>query len=377
MSLLVLQPSPFCNLDCDYCYLPDRSATHRMALPTLRRIIEHVTESNIVDREFTIVWHAGEPLAVPISWYAAAFDAIAEVVPDGIQVRHSFQSNGTLLTPAWCEFIRERHISIGLSIDGPARLHDLHRQTRAGRGTHAAAMRGAALLAEYDIPFHTISVVTAAALDAADEIYDFFRDHGIWNLAFNIEETEGIHETSTLEATDTDTRIRRFYRRLFERQRADAGRMRIREFDAALHRIRAGALADPPNEQTRPLGIISVDWQGNFSTYSPELLGVSSATYGDFTFGSLVDGSLLDAARTPKFQRMLADIQAGVAQCRAECAYFGLCGGGAPANKYFENGTFASRETMYCRYAIQLPIDIVLEDLESASVTPPASPGGF
>ncbi len=29
-----------------------------MALPTLRRIIEHVTESNVIDREFTIVWQA-------------------------------------------------------------------------------------------------------------------------------------------------------------------------------------------------------------------------------------------------------------------------------------------------------------------------------
>ena len=25
ISLLVLQPSPFCNINCDYCYLPNRS----------------------------------------------------------------------------------------------------------------------------------------------------------------------------------------------------------------------------------------------------------------------------------------------------------------------------------------------------------------
>lgn len=56
----------------------------------------------------------------------------------------------------------------------------------------------------------------------------------------------------------------------------------------------------------------------------------------------------------------------GVEKCRAECAYFGACAGGAPANKYFENGSFATTETRYCRYAIQVPTQLVLQDLEEA-----------
>jgi uncharacterized protein len=32
LELLVIQPTPFCNLNCSYCYLPDRQNTRKMSL---------------------------------------------------------------------------------------------------------------------------------------------------------------------------------------------------------------------------------------------------------------------------------------------------------------------------------------------------------
>jgi uncharacterized protein len=57
-------------------------------------------------------------------------------------------------------------------------------------------------------------------------------------------------------------------------------------------------------------------------------------------------------------------VAAGVEACERRCAYFGFCGGGAPANKWFENGDLASTETLYCRSMVQRPFDVVLECLE-------------
>jgi uncharacterized protein len=369
LSLLILQPSPFCNINCDYCYLPDRAATHRMTFETLERIVDEVFSTDLIREDLTLVWHAGEPLAVPVGWYGQAVDLIARRAPAGTSIRHCFQSNGTLLNDRWCDFIIDHGVCMGLSIDGPDFLHDTHRKTRKGQGTHTAAMRGAALLQRREIPFHVICVVTADALDHADEIFDFFVRNGIYNFGFNIEEQEGTLEHSTLDAPTTDERIREFYQRIFERQRAEDGRVRVREFDMALQRIMGHdpqAVESFPyfNEQVRPFGILSFDWQGNFSTFSPELLGLPSEAYGDFSFGSIHGAHFLDAVETPKFRAVIADVRAGVEACRAECPYFGVCGGGAPANKYFENGTFASTETMYCRYSIQAPMRIVMADLE-------------
>ncbi len=369
LRLAVLQPSPFCNLDCDYCYLPGRSETHRMSEETLRRVVSGIFATDLVRDSLTFVWHAGEPMAVPIAWYEKALRVIADEAPSSVKILHSLQSNGTLLNEAWCRFIKENGICVGLSIDGPEDIHDAHRKTRRGRGSHAAAMKGAELLRSHGIDFHVIAVVTRDSLDRADEIYDFFVSRGIVRFGFNVEEQEGIHEQSSLDAT-MDRKIEAFFRSMFARQKADGGAVRIREFDFALHRILHPPTGQPwefvyQNEQVRPFGILSVDWQGNFATFSPEMLGLPTREYGRFQFGSFIGAGLDSALSDEKFLRVLADTGAGVERCRKECSFFKLCGGGAPANKYFENGAFDSTETAYCRHVIQLPITIVLEDMEA------------
>lgn len=368
LRLVVLQPSPFCNINCDYCYLPDRALTHRMSRETLLRSVGEVFSSDLIGDEVTFVWHAGEPLAVPQAWYEEAFTLIQEAAPAGVKPIHTFQSNGTLINERWCEFFNRWDAHLGLSIDGPEFIHDAHRKTRKGAGTHAQAMRGARLLRESGRDFHVISVVTKESLDHADAIFDFFVENGIYRFGFNIDEMEGANSSSSLDGVSTD-RIEAFFRRMFERQREARGRVCIREFDSALYRVMRGRSEEAgrfvyENEQVRPFGILSIDWRGNFSTYSPELLGLSLGEYGEFSFGNVNEMSLSAAIQTPKFQRVLSDVQAGVEKCRAQCAYFNLCGGGAPANKFFENGSFASGQTMYCRYAVKVPVEIVLSDIE-------------
>jgi uncharacterized protein len=367
ITILVLQPSPFCNINCDYCYLPNRTSTRRMSMDVLEHAIEKTFASDLVKGELTLIWHAGEPLAVPISWYEEAFATIRRIVPPEARLTHSVQSNGTLINQKWCDFIKKENISIGLSIDGPAFLHDAHRKTRQGAGTHEAGMRGLNLLRQNGIPFHVISVITREALGHAREIYDFFESAGVGRVGFNIEEVEADHTASTLNA-DENARVREFYETMFALQK-ERRSMVIREFDAARHKILSGVTLrdfDFPwlNEQIRPFGIVSVDCEGNFSTYSPELLGMPVKPYGDFNFGNVTREHFLQALDTPKFQHVLADIKEGIKKCAATCSYYGYCGGGAPANKYYENGSFASTQTMYCRYSVQMPLDIVLADIE-------------
>ena len=47
LGLLVLQPTPFCNIDCSYCYLSDRRSTARMSLETLALACRRVFETRI------------------------------------------------------------------------------------------------------------------------------------------------------------------------------------------------------------------------------------------------------------------------------------------------------------------------------------------
>src|ERR1700730_17221532 len=78
ISLLVLQPSPFCNINCDYCYLPNRASKKRMPLEIVGATIEKIFAAELLPGPLTVICHAVEPVAVPISYDEMAF---AEIRP--------------------------------------------------------------------------------------------------------------------------------------------------------------------------------------------------------------------------------------------------------------------------------------------------------
>lgn len=374
LELLVVQPTPFCNLDCSYCYLPDRANTRRMSLDTLERTFRWVADSGLVREAFSVLWHAGEPLVVPVAWYESAA-ALLQRHTDW-EVTQSFQTNATLIDDEWCRYFRRHNIDVGVSVDGPAFLHDRHRRTRQGRGTLERVLRGIRTLRENDIPFKVITVLTADALDYPDELFDFYREHGVRAVGFNPEEVEGPNTASSLQAEGTVPRFRRFLARFLELAHPADPPIQVREFElswsALLHARRAG----PPRrtQENRPFGIVNVDCDGHFSTYSPELLGLDSPRHGPFALGNVATDSLEAALASPRFQRMEAEIAEGVRMCRESCRYFPFCGGGPPGNKHFENGTFASTETLFCRLHLKASLDVTADRLERHPPAPCPAP---
>jgi len=213
VELLIIQPSPFCNINCDYCYLPERDSHNRMSISTFKQTIERLLADGLIGERLSIVWHAGEPLALPLSFYKEAFETLSSLVDPG-KIGHSMQTNGMLINDEWCNFIRAHGIRLGLSIDGPAFIHDAHRKTRGGKGTHAQVIRNVELLRKRGIDFHVIAVVTEQALNFADEVFQFFLDLGVRQVGFNIEELEGVNRTSSMTNNSIDERVRAFFRRI-------------------------------------------------------------------------------------------------------------------------------------------------------------------
>jgi uncharacterized protein len=100
-----------------------------------------------------------------------------------------------------------------VSIDGPAFLHDRHRQTRKGTGSHAATLRGIQYLQKNNIPMSAIAVLTQDSLDYPDEIFEFFMENGITKVGFNMEKTEGVNAQSSLDQSEVEMRYRQFMKR--------------------------------------------------------------------------------------------------------------------------------------------------------------------
>jgi uncharacterized protein len=370
--LLVVQPTPFCNIDCRYCYLPDRNSKAVVAPDTLSNLFSQVFASGWVRDCLSVVWHAGEPMVLPVQFYRNAFRIIEALKPAELPVAHSFQTNGTLIDEAWCDFFAEQHVNVGVSIDGPRRLHDRNRLTRAGRGTFDKAIAGIRLLRRKRVPFHVISVLSLDSMLAPREMFDFYVAEGIEQVCFNVEESEGDHISQSFADSSIEAAYYRFLNEFWRLSAAMPGKITfIREIEHALQQVIRPKDAPFSNQLVEPFAITSMDWAGNISTFSPELLGLKNAQYGDFLLGNINHDALVDMPRRTNFTRMLEDIEAGVAMCRESCEYFSVCGGGEPVNKLAENGTFLSTETTYCRLTKMRATDLVLDALERVQPSVP------
>lgn len=358
-KLLVLQGTPFCNINCDYCYLADRAVKARMPAETIHAAVRWVFDNGLGRDDLTIIWHAGEPLTLPRAWYQEAFSVARQAAPSSWQTRHAFQTNGMLIDDAWCAFFAAHGLRVGVSLDGPAALHDLHRRQRNGKGSHEAVMRGVSALRRNRIPFHVICVVTEATLTRPDEVMDFFAAAGVTDVGFNIEEIEGVNTASTLAQGGSRARFRTFFERVLDR--AALHGIDIREVRGVL-----GAAASQPdtewpgNDQNMPFAIVTVTHQGAIHTFSPELAGIDHPRLGSMALGHVGADSLADIIDGQVFQTLWAEIASGIGACARHCAYFPICRGGAPSNKLGELGTCAGTETMACRLGQQEIAEVVL-----------------
>jgi uncharacterized protein len=231
------------------------------------------------------------------------------------------------------------------------------------------AMRGLQLLKDHSIGHHVIAVLSRASLADPDGTLKFFTNLGINRIGFNLEEVEGAHLSSSV--TSCEDLVAKFFKCAHKVHMDVTNELCIREFAHAYRLI-----ANSPeqggyefvnfNQQVRPFGIISVDHLGNISTFSPELLGQHSIAYSNFLFGNIMQGGLVQVLGNPAFLAAFKAIQSGVSACAAECEYFAFCGGGSPSNKFFENGSFESTETFFCRTHLKIPFSIALEAAEQS-----------
>src|SRR5262249_33841373 len=182
---------------------------------------------------FPLLWNAGEPLVLPVSFYEEAEDLLRRHNTAGLPILRSFQTNATRIDDNWCAFFKHPDVHVGVSVDGPAFLHDRHRRTRQGHGTLDRVLEGIHRLHEHGIVFQVITVLTADALDYPDELFDFYRERGIDSVGFNVEEIEGPHTVSSLQRAGTPERFRRFLSRFLTLARSADPPLLVREFETS------------------------------------------------------------------------------------------------------------------------------------------------
>jgi uncharacterized protein len=355
--LVVVQATPFCNLDCQYCYLPHRSQTDRITHDTIDRIVSRLREWGRFSKRLNVLWHSGEPLVLGPDFYRTAFDQFATLASSGAEISHAIQTNATLVTDAHCDLFREYKVSIGVSIDGPQPAHDAYRTTRSGAGTFNAAVAGLKRMQSNGLNPAVIAVLSSTSMRDPEAFYNCFAGLGVRIVGLNIQEKEAA-TTRSLEddPAATESLYASFLRQLFLLSLQQDGPI-FREFIAIVDVIDRGHPVI--NSESSPGAILSFSHRGTFGTLSPELLEISSLRYGSFSRGDIHKDRIEDALTLLISSPIGADIASGIEACASTCPYFALCGGGSPANKLGEKGSLSVTETFHCRFTKKTLIDLV------------------
>ena len=174
-SFFLIDMTGECNLNCAYCFRDGTDRKPTIAADELRFILDAIRsycERNGV-RKISLQPWGGEPLIASNSVLA-----IADYFRDtDIDANVSIETNGVLLTDDLVAKLHDRGIGIGISVDGPAWLHDVQRRRRDGSPSYDAVSKGiAAVRRRYGNAFGTISVITRRGIGHGAEIFTSLRD---------------------------------------------------------------------------------------------------------------------------------------------------------------------------------------------------------
>ncbi|MFF4413378.1 cyclophane-forming radical SAM peptide maturase AmcB [Streptosporangium sp. NPDC001559] len=346
---LILQPTTLCNLDCVYCYLPHRRLSNEMSPKVAQAIAESAAELISPNHPLEIVWHGGEPMALGLRKFHALLMPFEQFRDMG-QVQHYMQTNATLVDDEWCDLLARHQIRVGVSIDGPAALN-ARRVDLRGRPAFDRIVRGIDRLREHGIRFSVIAVVGTEGIEQPESLLDTLADLGPSTIGLNVEEMEGVNDR---RCEITRDQAERFWKGVMDWRRAHRGGPALRELDRLadyLYLARSGQLDEWCRYGLDPIPTVSVD--GNVVLMSPELAGIDDKTYGSFLAGNVCSQTISSMLVHAHRLRYVREFMAGLRRCEAECEFWKFCQGAQAGNRYFENGSFATTETDYCRLTRQ------------------------
>ncbi|MFI5138567.1 MAG: anaerobic sulfatase-maturation protein [Sphingobacteriales bacterium] len=338
---------PLCNLDCTYCYYLEKEKIYpdQPVFKMDQETLEVFTRKYIHEQpgpEVTFVWHGGEPSLLGVEYFRQAI-RFQKKYGSGKKIYNSFQTNGVLLNNEWCAFFKENNFLIGISIDGPERLHDRYRLNKGGQGTFAKVMKGIELLKKHGVDFNTLTVVNNINCDEPLEVYNFLKQTGSGFMQFIpiTERLAGGAATDALsfilpgyegEAAVTPwsvppLKFGKFLAAVFnEWVKKDVGRYFVQIFDAAL-----------ANEVGEPAGACIFNERcGNALAieHNGDVFSCDHFVYPEYRLGNIRHASLKKMLLSPGQQKFGNDKYDTLPQQCKQCDVYTYCRGECPKNRF-------------------------------------------
>ena len=327
-SILIKPASANCNMDCKYCFYKCLSS-HReeyskgfMQEETLETLVREAIA--YADGSLTFAFQGGEPTLAGLDFFQKAVELQQKYNNKKLQIENTIQTNGLLIDEKWARFLGEHRFLVGLSLDGPKKMHDRYRKDAGGQDTFARIMHSVQLLEQYQVDYNVVTVVTNDTAKQASFLYKFWKRNHYPFVQFipcmdEIKRQDGTQERS-IYAVEPE-QYGKFLCELFDLWYADfvAGEtMDIRMF-SNLAQMAAGY----PAEECGMNGCCNCYFvvEGDGSVYPCDFYCMDA-----WKLGTVKDGFV--QMKTSEKAKAFVEASRPVCAACQECPYFSLCRGG-------------------------------------------------
>lgn len=356
---------PLCNLDCKYCYYLEKEALFpdtsqfRMPEDVLRRFIrEYIASQDVFGmNEIMFSWQGGEPTLAGLDYFRHIVELQKNYCPKGKRIINALQTNGILIDEQWADFLKEHDFLVGLSIDGPAELHDTYRVNKAGRPSFDKVMAAAQLLLERGVKLNALTTVNRTNSQKPREVYRFLKSAGFEFIQFIpiVERSvDGEHlagapqqDEEGIDAHVTPWSVLprdygRFLCSVFDEWvKEDVGRISVQLFDVQLGLLLGQPAALCWFAETCGWGL-AMEHNGN-------LYSCDHYVYPQYLLGNILQKPLTELAYSKEQQTFGADKHTTLPQDCLSCKLRYLCQGGCPKHRILKPRSGSGGLNYYCR----------------------------
>ena len=332
-----------CNLACEYCYYLDKPDLlyDGDVKPMTLDVLESYTRQYIKCQPFHVEfgWQGGEPTLAGLDFFRAAVEFQNKYKRPTQQVNNALQTNGTTLTPEWCEFLRENNFLVGISLDGPPQWHDHFRLDHKGEGSFHRAWNGVELCREHGVEFNVLITLNSQNAPHAGEIYRYFSNRGIEYVQF-IPILERHPDGTPTDFSCTPEQYGDFLCETFELWATrDVGGISERLIDSVLHTMLNGR-ATLCCYSKRCANAHILEPNG-------DLYACDHFVFPEWKIGNILETPLRKLVQDPKLDEF-AKLKSDLPEACIDCEFVKYCSGGCPKHHRPEIGTDPTRYNHFC-----------------------------
>lgn len=344
---VMLKPvGPVCNLNCTYCYYLEKKNLY-LETKNFRmkdEILEEFTKQYIRSQNVPVisfVWQGGEPTLLGLDYFKKALK-LQEKYKGDKRIENIFQTNGTLITDEFAKFFADNNFLVGISIDGPEELHNLHRRTKEGDGSFSKVMKGINLLHKHKAEFNTLSVVNRENSYHALEVYKFLKEIGSGFLQFipiverivtdpdpkgiNLIAPDDSRQAAVSEWSVGKEQYGVFLNSIFDEWvRKDVGRYFVQIFDVTL--------ANWAGERPGLCVFSETCGDATAMEHNGDLYTCDHFVFEEYRLGNIMERDLLEMIKSERQQKFGRDKRDSLPRYCFECEYRFACHGECPKNR--------------------------------------------